>query len=46
MFLPTYMRGDICDFQQCVILTRVDSDKPVQPLLLSLETPIDVQSVA
>ena len=34
-----------CDFQQCGILTSVDSDKPVQPLLV-LETPNDIQSVA
>ena len=34
-----------CDFQQCGILTNVDSDEPVQPPL-SLETPNDVQSVA
>ena len=33
-----------CDFQQCVILTSVDSEEPVQPPL-SLETPNDVQSV-
>ena len=33
---------------RCGILTCVDSDEPVQPdsLLLSLETPNDVQSVA
>ena len=30
-----------CDFQQCGILTNVDSDEP-----LSLETPNDVRSVA
>ena len=34
-----------CDFQKCGVLTGVESDKPVQPLL-SLETPNDVQSVA
>ena len=34
-----------CDFQQCGILTSVDSDEPVQPLL-SLETPNGDQSVA
>ena len=34
-----------CDFQQCGILTSVDSDEPVQPPL-SLETPNNVQSVA
>ena len=34
-----------CDFQQCGILTSVDSDEPAQ-CLLSLETPKDVQSVA
>ena len=33
------------DFQQLDILTSVDSDEPVQ-LLLSLETPNGVQSVA
>ena len=34
-----------CEFQQCGIITSVDSDEPMQPLL-SLETPNDVQSVA
>ena len=34
-----------CDFQQCGILTSVDSDEPCS-LLLSLETPNGVQSVA
>ena len=36
------------DSQQCVILTSVDSDEPVQPCspLLSLETPNGVRSVA
>ena len=34
-----------CDFQQCGILTSVDSDEPVQ-LLLGLETSNGVQSVA
>ena len=34
-----------CGFQQCGILTSVDSDEPVRPPL-SLETPNDVQSVA
>ena len=34
-----------CDFQLCGILTSVDSDEPVKPLL-SLETPSGVQSVA
>ena len=34
-----------CDFQQCGILTSVDSDEPVQPLL-SFEILNDVQSVA
>ena len=34
-----------CDLQQCGILTSVDSDEPMS-LLLSLETPDDVQSVA
>ena len=33
------------DFQQCGILTSVDSNEPVQPRL-SLETPNCVQSVA
>ena len=33
------------DFQQCGILTSVDSDKPGQPFL-SLETPYAVQPVA
>ena len=33
------------DFQQCAILTSVDSGEPEQPLL-SLETPNGVQSVA
>ena len=32
-----------CDFQQCDILTCVESDEHV---LLSLETPNDVQAVA
>ena len=36
----------ICDFQQCGILTSVDSDEHVQPPVISLETPNDVQSVA
>ena len=35
----------IFEFQQCGVLTSVDSDKPVQPFL-SLETPNGVQSVA
>ena len=30
-----------CDFQQCGVLTSVDSDTPVQPPL-SLETPNNV----
>ena len=34
-----------CDFQQCGILTSVDSDEPVQPPF-KLETPNDVQSGA
>ena len=34
-----------CDFQQCGILTCVDSGEPMQPPL-SLETLNDVQSVA
>ena len=34
-----------CDFQQCGILTSVDSDEPMQPIF-SLETPNNVQSVA
>ena len=34
-----------CDFQQCGILTNVDSDEPLQPPL-SLETSNYVQSVA
>ena len=29
-----------CDFQQCYIVTSVDSDKPAQPPF-SLETPND-----
>ena len=33
------------DSQQCGILTSVDSDGPLQ-LVLSLETPNDVESVA
>ena len=33
------------DFQQCGILTSVDSDEPMS-LLLSLVAPNDVQSVA
>ena len=35
--------GCICVFQQCGLLTRIDSDKSVQPPV-SLETPNDVQS--
>ena len=35
----------VSDFQQCGILTSVDSGEPVQPPL-SLETPNNVQSVA
>ena len=31
-----------CDFQQCGILTSLDSDEPVQPPFLSVETPNDV----
>ena len=34
------------DFQQCGILTSVDSDNHVLPPNLSLETPKDVRSVA
>ena len=34
-----------CDFQQCGILTSVDSDEPVQPPF-KLRTPNDVRSVA
>ena len=34
-----------CDFQQCGILTSVDSNEPVQPPL-NLETRNDVRSVA
>ena len=34
-----------CDFQQCGILTSVDSDEPVKPPF-KLKTPNDVQSVA
>ena len=34
-----------CDFQQCGILTSVDSDEHVQSPL-SLETPNDVRPVA
>ena len=34
-----------CDFQQCDILTSVDSDEPVRPPF-KLETPNSVQSVA
>ena len=34
-----------CDFQQCGILTSVDSGEHMHPLL-SLETPNGVQSVA
>ena len=34
-----------CDFQQCGILTSVDSGEHVQPPFLSLETP-NVYSVA
>ena len=31
-----------CDFQQCDLLTSVDLNEPVQPIL-SLETPNDIQ---
>ena len=34
-----------CDFKQCGIFTSVDSDEPVQPPFLSLETQNDVQTV-
>ena len=34
-----------CDFQQCVILTSVDSDEPVKHPF-KLKTPNDVRSVA
>ena len=34
------------DFQQCGILAGVDSDEPVCSLLLSLDTPNNVRSVA
>ena len=34
-----------CDFQQCGILTLIDSDEPVQPSL-RLETPNAVWSIA
>ena len=40
-----HIRAVTCDFQQCGILTSVDSDKPVQPPF-KLRTPNDVQSVA
>ena len=43
--LVRYNEPVTCVFQQCGILTSVDSDGPVQPNL-SLETPNDVQSVA
>ena len=35
-----------CDFKQCGILTSLDSDEPVHPPFLSLQTPNGVQSVA
>ena len=35
----------MCDFQQCGILTSVDSDEPVQPPF-KLRNYNDVQSVA
>ena len=35
-----------CDFQQCGILTTVDSDESVQPPTLGLEIPNGFQSVA
>ena len=42
----TWMKWAVtCDFQQCGILTSVDTDEPLQPPL-SLETPNCVQSVA
>ena len=40
-----YIWATTCDFQQCGILTSVDSDEPVQPPS-KLRTPNDVQSVA
>ena len=39
------MLAATCVFQQCAILTSIDSDEPVKPPL-SLETPNNVQSVA
>ena len=40
------MLAAACDFQQCVILTCVDSDEPMQsPCKLSKDAPNDVQSV-
>ena len=38
-------KTDISRSTKCGILTSVDTDEPVHPLL-SLETPNDVQSVA
>ena len=35
-----------CDFQQCGILTSVETQTGLCSLLLSLETPFDVQLVA
>ena len=32
-----------CDFQQCGILTSVDSDEPVQPCFKPIETPNGVE---
>ena len=36
----------ICDFEQCGILTSVDSDEPVHPLFHPIETSNNVRSVA
>ena len=41
-----YILAMTCDFQQCGILTSVDSDEPLQLPFLNLETSNNVQSVA
>ena len=41
-----YQRAATCDFQQCGILTSVDTETSLCGRLLSLETPYDVRPVA
>ena len=42
--IPMYIRAVTCDFQQCGILTSLDSDEPVQPPI-KLRTSNDAQLV-